>query len=365
MGMRRIETGDENQLAYREGGGWGYLASPVALIGLLMIVSVLTGNVTKGQGRPAGVAEYAAVSLLGSAFFGIGVIFCFGRRGLVFDRNQRTVARWYGLLIPMLTKVVPWDSFSEIAITNESGEDSTAYCVRLAGRAKLKVVRVREELEARRWAEELARFTGLPILDSSYTAAPVLREAAHVDVPLREQLRAGPTLDLAPPPPGMLTKVSCEGNTVLLQFPKIPWGASIGILVVTLLGVLLIGGGIPVAILADRTIPRFYAGLAAFVILLPLSVTLRSVWLYARYGCEVVASAQELRITQPGLLKLRVDGIPISELEEIRIEGEGKWCRLAALSDRQTVRFGQGLPREELVWIQTVLQKALSMGEGD
>jgi hypothetical protein len=360
--MRRIETGDENQLAYREGGGWGYLASPVALIGLLMIVSALAGNVTKGQGRPAGSAEYAAVSLFGLALFSTGVIFCFGRRGLVFDRNQRTVSRWYGLLIPMHTKVFPWDSFSEIAITSESGEDSTAYCVRLAGRAKLKVVQVREELEARRWAEELACFTGLPILDSSYTTTPVRREAMHVDVPLREQLRSsGQTLDLAPPPPGMQTKVSCEGNTVLLRLPKVPWGASIGILAITLLGVLFIAGGVPIALYSSPAVSKTFAGIAALVILLPVAVTFRSVWLYARYGCEVVANAKRLRVMQPSLLKLKVDEIPCSELEELRIEGEGKWCRLAALSDKETVRFGQGLPREELVWIQTVLQKALSM----
>ena len=74
----------------------------------------------------------------------------------------------------------------------------------------------------------------------------------------------------------------------------------------------------------------------------------------------VEVDSYSLRVTNKGALFSKHVEIPSEELEELQLEeNKGEYC-LAAVSDKQLVRFGAGLSRPELEWIRDVALKALT-----
>jgi hypothetical protein len=92
-------------------------------------------------------------------------------------------------------------------------------------------------------------------------------------------------------------------------------------------------------------------------IAVPVLTTLGSVVQKTVSRSIVEADPQALRVRRRGLLFGKTEQIPADELEELRFDQKN--C-LAAMSDKKTLRFGEGLPREEQEWLRRIILKAVT-----
>ncbi|HEY3319357.1 MAG TPA: hypothetical protein VGP72_02635 [Planctomycetota bacterium] len=370
--MRRINSDEPNRLSYRSGGGC------MALFGLPFFGFGLFAMTTAFSGIWNGGAPSARVPvfLFGLVFGAVGSAFVFGRSGVILDKGLKTVTRWYGLLFPMWTKVQELDTFEEVHMSREErGSGSgryTAYPVQLKGSAgaKLEIAEPRTEGESRKFAEEVAKFADLPIVDLS-SGIEVRREAGHLDESLREQLaRTGQEVDITTPPADMRATFSAEGNAVHFEIPPPPLGcvpvvalvAAIGFscfVLFTFVPALLSFNGMPAGV---QWIFGAFIGIG--FVLLPVGGALLALLSRRNRRGVVEADPECLRVSHKGLLLWKRVEIPAGKLEELRIEqpihGKNSAPQLAAISDEKTARFGEGLSHEELEWIRRVILKAVT-----
>ena len=81
---------------------------------------------------------------------------------------------------------------------------------------------------------------------------------------------------------------------------------------------------------------------------------------FANVYIAVVTVAQALRVTTRGAVFTNTVEISSGELEELRIDSERGAAFLIAVSDKKTVKFGEGLPQAELEWLRAVLMRAVA-----
>ncbi|MCY3023734.1 MAG: hypothetical protein NTW87_32540 [Planctomycetota bacterium] len=370
--MRRVETNNYNQLAFKEGGGCQALFGlPFLAAGIGVIFAALMGTMKTKGGAPVTGAAAIAPALFGLVFACVGAVFVFGRSGFIFDRGAKTVTRWYGLLFPMWTKVYEWRQFTEVTITRETRRSKnstyTVYPVRLTGTGdKLDISEPRDEGEARKLAEEIAKFMDLGVTDSS-GGTTVRREAGTLDEPLRDRLRrTGQDVDISAPPAGMRATFSAHGNAVSFSIPLAPFSPALLVPVgcAVIFGV-FVGLVFFWPMVSQPGMPGemkwlFGGFFGLFFILMPLASSLGMVLAKLKRRSEIEADGRGLRVTTHGVVSSKTVEIPGEELEELRVEQAGSEHRLAAVSDKQTARFGEGLPPDELEWIRGVILKAIA-----
>lgn len=371
--MRRIDTHDPNQLAYQGGGGClSLFGLPFFAAGVFVMFAALTGQMKTKGGQPGGIETIIFGTVFGLIFASVGAGFLFGRSGLVFDKGTKTVKRWYGLLFPMWARTYEVNSFNEVTISKEVRRSKkstyTVYPVRLTGRnvSQLDICEPRDEQEARRIGEEVAKFINVDMV-SGLGGVTVRREAGTLDESLRERLRrSGQDVDITAPPDGMRSRFSARGNAVFFQVPPPPFSvahvAPIGCAAV-FAG--FVGFTFLAPLLTDTRTPTevkliFGVFVGGIFMLLPLASTIGMAVARLKRRCQVEADSYSLRVTMQGAVSSKSFEVPSKELEELRIEeNRGEYC-LAAVSDKQTVRFAEGLPRAELEWIRDVMLKALA-----
>ena len=368
--MQRVNTGDPDKLVYREGGGClSFFGLPFFAAGLFVIYAALAGQMTSKGGKPASMVLGAAFGLV---FATVGAVFLFGRSGLVFDRNTKTVKRWYGLLFPMWSRSYDIKLFQEVNLGKEvrrsKNSTYTVYPVRLTGpkASPLDVSQPRNEQEARRLAEEIAKFINLDMV-SGLGGVALWREAGTMDESLPDRLRrSGRDVDISAPPEGLRARFSARGNAVFFTIPPPPFSAAL-LAPIGCTGVFAVFVGLTFLwpMLADKKMPAearliFGAFLGIFFIFLPLATAIGAAVSRLKSGSLVEVDSYSLRVTSKGALFSKHAEIPSQELEELQLEeNKGEYC-LAAVSDKQLVRFGAGLSRVELEWIRDVTLKALT-----
>ncbi|MGD0092651.1 MAG: hypothetical protein ABSE73_22290 [Planctomycetota bacterium] len=373
--MRRVETGDPGKLAYIEGGGGMalFLGLPFLATGPATVFAALTGHVKTDGGQPGGVGLAIFWALAGLFFACSGAAFAFGRRGVVFDKSKQTVKRWYGLLIPMWSRVHEIKQFREVSVSKEvlANQDHNSsnfiYPVRLTGpnAGPLDLWQTRDERQALKQAEEVALFINLHMANG-LGGVTVRREAGTVDEPLRERLkRLGQGADIPPPPLGLRTEFSARGNAVLFTIPppgfktgdlvSMVWmGTFAGFVAPWFLWRILTGKNVAVAL------KLFSSAFIGIVFIMSLALTIVHAVLRLKRRAVVEVDSYSLRVTLQGAFFSKHVEIPGEELEELLFEKhQGEYC-LTAMSKKWSVRFGQGLPRPELEWIRAVALKALA-----
>lgn len=372
--MRRVKI-SITELAYKAGGGFlGCFGLPFFAAGIATMFGPILGGMTTKGGQPVGLAAGIFVFLFGLIFASVGAAFLFGRTGITFDKAAKTVTRWYGLLFPMWTKVEQLEQYAAVQITQETRKSSskssttyTVYPVRLAtsGDDTYDISEPREEMEARKLAEEIAKFLDLDILDST-SGAPVRRERGTLDESLRDRLqRTGEAADISAPPPGMRSQYSAEGNTIVFEIPPPPLNPVLILPVIGAIAFSSIAGYMFLGpLLSDPKAPAqmkwiFGGFFGLFFVLVPVGATLGALIAGVTRRARIEADAGSLRVTRKGLLFSRTMTIPGEELEELRLETTAK-RQLAAMSDRRTERFGEGLSEPELEWMRAVILKAIA-----
>jgi len=371
--MRRVNTGDPDKLAYKEGGGCvSFFGLPFFAAGLFVIYAALAGQMTGKGGQPAALGGQILCAVFGLIFATVGAAFLFGRSGLLFDKNTKTVRRWYGLLFPMWSRSYDIKLFQEVSLSKEVRRNKnstyTVYPVRLAGAkaSPLDICQPQDELQARKLAEEIAKFINCDMV-SGLGGVTLRREAGTLDESLRERLkRTTKDVDITVPPEGLRAQFSARGNAVFFTIPPPPFSAAL-LVPIGCGGIFAVFVGLTFLwpMLADKTMPAetrllFGAFLGIFFIFLPLATAIGAAVSRLKRTTLVEVDSYSLRVTNQGALFRKHVEIPSGELEELQLEEiQGRYC-LAAVSDKLLARFGDGLSRPELEWIRDVALKALT-----
>jgi hypothetical protein len=403
-----LKKRDPDVLETRKGGGCLTLFGlPFLLAGLFVMQIPLQLIPVEVEGDPQPWYFFVLFSI---PFVAAGAGMVFGRAGVIIDRRTKTVTRWWGLLIPIRRRKVLLDPFRRVTLKKETSDDSTTYPVSLDGAPGEQAVALCSSgsyEDARAMAEELAEFLDRPLADAT-SGKFVIREAGDLDESVREQVkRTGEEVELPPAPFEMRTRIERTGDSVILDIPGprfsflhlIPMMAPVGI--AAYMGFKILPGVWEIP--GPDIIRYIFTGfIGIFFVLLPLvsgpAYFIKSVMKKTR----VVVSRSALRVEEGKGRKMKVTEIPVDEIEELvlpttrsvldtmEIPGgperkelgdtgtprlpDGRpmpniflfIARLAgtrgitARSDRMTVRFGRGLPGDELKFIHATIMKAMT-----
>lgn len=379
-----------------------FLAGMYVLLGALDIISI---KIDQNQPR-------ILFAGFGAVFASVGATLMFGRAGLTIDRRTMKLVKWWGLGVPMKKKEYNLGLFDRITIGRErrkSGNSSrTAYPVKLEGYEGIEKIEYEapsDYQQARQVGEELAAFLNMDLEDSS-SGKKIVRESDKLDESLRDRLkRRGELPETMSMPAEMKSQISEEGHSVCIEIP------SAGFKRIHLLS--LVPGFIFAACvylfffrdfmqLPAPGIVRFIFGgvIVVFFIGAPIVVSLGHALRLTSKRYIVTVTPALLAVEQKRALRSRKIEIPIDELEElelVKIESTmdasviekrqgrpltsqeqlrmqrmldsnsflGKLIKLlirsgiVARSDRQTVKFGEGLSSEELKYLHSLIIKAI------
>ena len=394
----------------KDGGGCMMLFGlPFFAVGVFMALNALgVGGAEMEEDTPR-----ILFLLFGLVFGGVGAGLMFGRAGITIDRTTMKITKWWGLLVPMKVTEYNLVDFDRTTISKEnrgSGNSSrTVFPVKLAGGPGVDAFEYQaptDYQEARRLAEELARFLGHDIEDSS-SGKPVHRPLDELDESVRDRMRRTRERVRLPGAPWEMKatiREEAEGTVIELPppglkpaqlaaiIPALVFAGVVGLFVLRP----LFGSGTPVET------QLFFGGFVVlFFIVVPVAITLVTVLKKARYRVTITVSQAMLRIEQGSGRKRKVTRIPGDELEEFELVGRkdifdtaireagdehgestkqslkiekmlapdsmlGKLARLAtkseimARSDTETIRFGRDLSDDELVYLHAIILRVLT-----
>ncbi|MDY6845335.1 MAG: hypothetical protein SVW57_14760, partial [Thermodesulfobacteriota bacterium] len=212
---------DPDILEIKRGGGFFTIFGMLFLIiGLLTIISAF--NVIPTQAHQ----PWHITAPFGVIFSIIGILMIFGRIGLIIDRRQRKIIRWYGAPVPVIQKDFALNHYKNVVINKEvvRKDRSTriVYHVMLKGESGVKPIKATQCNDYNivwKKAKEIARFLCLPVVDTS-SGQEVIRNTDQLDESLRERVRqTGEQISILNPPKDMRTQVCIEDNRITLNIP--------------------------------------------------------------------------------------------------------------------------------------------------
>ena len=392
----RLRVGpNRDVMEMKKGGGCLILFGlPFLLAGLFVMIASLGVLPIKGDKPPL----FFGIPF-GAIFAAVGGAFVFGRGGVTIDTANKAVTSWWGALGLRKKTERPLDDFNRVTINKEvrrsKNSTYTVYPVRLSGEGKpINIEEPRDYKSARATAEELAKFVGKGILDTSSGEA-VERDLESLDESLRDRARrTGETIEVPEMPPNMKSKCSVEGRQMVVEIPA----EGLRPVMLLLLAVPLVIAAVVflsfiMPLLDEKGMPDTFryvmiGFISVFFILIPVLLIGGKMLSGVRGGTQVVASPDGLRIEQRTAFSKKVTEIPAVELEELLcpvarapaeaqrdLDGsdmpqaakglllalaQGAKGGIIARSDQQIVEFGAGLPANELRWIHAVLTKILT-----
>jgi hypothetical protein len=250
----------------------------------------------------------------------------------------------------------------------------TVYPVRIEGaEGVIDVEEPRDYSKARRRAEEMAKFLGFGVEDSS-SGSKMVREAGTLDMSLRDRLRASGERPTRPPdqPPGSTVAVESAGSQATFDLPAPGLGAAGKVAVVVGIGFACVpfvffggafrefGDAWPFLVVFGIFGLVWLAGTLGFVVKIVVRATARG---------RLVVDPREVTLETRSFLGTKTVTLPADELEELDLVGEadarvpksmrglvGSGGHIVARSDRAEVEFGHGLPRTELEWMRDTVR---------
>jgi hypothetical protein len=296
------------------------------------------------------------------------------RGRLVFDRTRRLAKHHFGFPFALFTRQWSFDELDTVSLHHkgyDEGQRAWSHLIGIATKAggTIEIVekadRLHDELTARRLSEDLAKFLQLDLVDElTYTS--VRRHPDALDEPLRDRLKRDGTRSFdAFAIPDSRCRVDAGPGQVRVVVPPPPFltGTTVTLLLTGVVLTAFVGFSVVPDLVHTRSDSAPYvAGFTAllyFVFMIPVMGPLVERMRDALRWTTIEASADGLAVTRRDVLLKRRNFISAGELEELRFE-ELEWKVLAAISDKQVVRFGEGLSHDELVWIHDSLLNALA-----
>jgi hypothetical protein len=317
------------------------------------------------------------------------------RFGVILDRQKRTSTTWWGLLVPIHKSWgLPLSKDCYVSMASRSTLDPSKFTpldnafgallpvndglsVRLEGLGgeAITLKDIQGHDEARRFAEEIAKFLNVALRDRS-SGEEVFREAGKLDQPLREQLRGtgqsvplpariedaraifshggpGASTSIEMPPAGINARSAltaalavCSVPLVFMMgFGKIRTSIDAGSLLYLLAALVLLG----------------------LVLVLPLLIRATT------YREHLVVSPDEIVMTRHGFSGTKTTRLASAEVEEVAIvtlrmprSFHDSMRRVVIRGDRGSIELGATLLNaEEVRWIRDVLIHVLAPASHD
>ena len=127
------------------------------LVGLFMLLFV---TLSADHISHHSIVERLVAGAAGLAFMFAGVLFAFGRNGIVIDKTDGVVRRWNGLASFRFTSdTFPLENFSRFAI-EQHGKDNYVVIIQ-GGNTTLTLLSVHSHAVAREQAEQIGAFVQL------------------------------------------------------------------------------------------------------------------------------------------------------------------------------------------------------------
>jgi hypothetical protein len=360
---------DPQRLELKSGGGiLAVFGLPFLAAGVFMLYAY-SGGVE--------IDEDAWVALLlGVVFTAAGLAITLGRAGLIIDRGQGVVERWWGLLVPWRRKSWATSEFHAVEVSRKvirtKNGRRIVYPVSLVGTAaSVRFGRERRLPAARQMAERVANFLDVGMRDTT-GAVPVERAAGHLDEALRDRLRRDGFEPAWPVPPAT-TRIVYEkaGNTATLTLPPAGFAAQavapllVGVVAAIFFAVFFLESMWRDAQRGDGSIAVVVL-LAIVFVAAPVLVGALAALHAVRTWERITVSPWELRVERFGLLGVRRWTLPVDDLEGLCCGApEGAAASLdrrnpgrnaiVADSDRDRVVFGRTVSETDRRWVHDVI----------
>jgi hypothetical protein len=336
---------------------------PLLTFGVLLAVAPLLGEAALEEGLPPSLLITVPFGLL---FAALGTLLVFGRWGLDIDRAHGTVARWWGLFVPIRRAERRLDGFDRVVLSEEvtevGGHENMTYAVRLAGGGQpMDLQHTIAPQAARLEAEAIARFTDLPLHDETGDEA-LVRQPGELDESVRERaLREGEKRELEPPSEDSPVCCRLEGHTMVLQLPRRRLGLAGWWAVVVFFAAWVTPVSAVLVLQAERIGSTgaglvFLGALALVFLVVPVLGLLAGLLRHLTTRETLRVSPSTVRLERSWLLGRQEMHLPGADLEEIRCTPES----VDLVSDEQTIEVGIGLEPEDLRWLESVIHAVVT-----
>ena len=359
-----------------------------AVVGVFMIVTGIAETLQKGPGA----ALIAAI--VGSVFALAGLAIMLSRAGVEIDARSGVVASWWRCACFGKRREISVDQLDHVSIQREvrrsKNSSYTVYPVRLQGLGKpVDLDEPREFNKARLTAEQVAKLLQLNIVDTT-SGTEVVREHDKLDESIRQQAkRTGEAVEVPEPPADTKVTFSIEGDELTLDLPPKGLGAAYALLIPAMLVPIVVVTVILSGVFGDADMPKeMKIVIVAFVgvgfVLLPALVLGGKFLKSRRDRTRVVASLDELRIEERGLVGARTTTFAAKEIEEFNLASprdlpaeiqqappflrklllaaarKSSGSGIHVRSDTASVQFGGHLSADEQRWIYAVIKRMLT-----
>ena len=408
--LKEIEGIKKDIIERKSGGGCLMLFGlPFFLVGMYILLGafdVLPIGMDPNQPRIFFVG-------FGVIFASVGAALIFGRSGLTIDKTTNRLIKWWGLGVPMKTKEYNLSLYSRVTIGRDrrkSGKSSrTVYPVRLQGSGGFGTIEYAassDYQEARRIGEELAQFLEVNLEDSS-SGKRIIRRPEALDESLRDMFqRTEEKPEMLDMPYTMRSQIHKEDRSVRIEIP--PLGFKMVHLLHMVPGLIFATCVLLFFLRPFLSLPApdlvrliFSTVILVFFVFAPIGVSFGYILGKAYRSCRITASPGRLRVEEKRVLRSKVREIPTDELEELELIDSGSVLEtsmeetqrkrpisseeelrmrrmldpnstmgrllravaksgITARSDRETIRFGQGLSVEELRYIHALLLRVIT-----
>lgn len=387
--MYTNDSHDPDLLLYKSGGGC------LALFGLPFLCSGLSVmllpffNFGGGQSAP-----WIFCIPFGAIFVTVGFGLVFGKSKISIDRRMGLIRSVKSAIVTFKSEELDLKQFNMVVINQEvrsSGKSSyTVYPVRIAGENIIfDLEEPRVYAEARMAAEKIAKFAGFSMKDSC-GGNEIIRTVEELDETIRDRMRKlGEDINIPPVPEHTKLEYDVGEREFMVTMP--PSGCLFFTILPALVGVGMSYGfyRFALAIIRDvRELSQYkvYILGACFI---PLLAAVVAFYRALTLKVKVIASSREFRFIKSSAFGKKEQVIPSTEFEELELVGGGDKLKealdnsdnkqlkdaqqvskmlnlfapnfLRAKSDAKIIDFGNGLSKQELVWIKALIEKMVSL----
>ena len=373
--MAQVDSHDPDLLIFKSGGGC------LMIFGLPFLIAGIA-VMTSPFWDPKNAPWYFMVPF-GAIFATIGVAMIFGRAGVSIDKRMGQVNQWWGLLFPLKTNLYNLADIQQVSISKKirrsKNSSYTVYPVCLKGATvQIDIEEPQAYGEARRCAENLAKFTGLPLADST-SGQEVIRDPDRLDESIREKVRRTGAREIPSAPANMKTSYSIDGQEIQLDIPPSGWHPIFFIPILLGLGIAaFIYFSAVHGLLHDSKAPLPFKLFGGLFIILPLIGVVMPALKLATRRYTVLVSPQKLTLESRWALGKSIQTMAAEEIEELQLSqgplpeeaketpvpkilfeimGSGN---ILVRSDKTTLTFGKGLDRQELEWLLALIENTIS-----
>lgn len=339
----------------------------LTLVGLFFSMISIIIFIVGGHAMMSQDGSMILLLIQAALFITIGLLLALGRSGVIIDKRNMMITKWYGILAPILKFHKPIADFNRVLLTKEarrSGKSTiTVYPVSVeSGADKLVEIAAPTDFNsARQLSENIAKYLRLDIADSS-SGEEIIRELDFLDESLRDRVkRLNEIIETPEMPPNMRAVVEEQYGILSIRIPPMGFGCLHYVMLTPALffGVFIFAFmGYPALKEGTDFVPLIMTGI---FFLIPLAILLNFALSSARRQYRIEVSRATLKVEQINLFGKSSHEIPVDELESLVISAsripleaieefaEGKTDTFSSLTQNENITAEQQIEMQKIM----------------